>query len=40
MTISDVLLEGGFAFKTYLENGREGGSNLKILVGTSFMNGP
>ena len=41
MALSDVLLEGGLAFKTCLDKGGGGeeGYNQKILRGISFMDG-
>lgn len=41
VAISGVLLEGRITFKTYVDKGEGGGCyNLKILGGTSFMDGP
>ena len=42
MAICNFLLQGGLTFKTYLDKGGggKGGQNLKVLVGTLFMDGP
>ena len=40
MAISDVLLEGGLTFKTYLDKGRGGRLKSEYFRGSSFMDGP
>ena len=42
MAISEVLLDEGFTFKTYLEKYGDGGGGLKSedFRGVSFMDGP